>query len=44
MVWYDGPEPIDPTDPKAVGALSLKLKAPGKFPWDAATLKLWEGK
>ena len=29
---------MDPTDPKQVGAESLKLKAEGKFPWDAATL------
>jgi len=33
MVWYDPDECIDQTDPKAVGALSLKLKAQGKFPW-----------
>lgn len=33
MVWYDGPEAIDQTDPKAVGALSLKLKAAGRWPW-----------
>ena len=39
MVWYDGPlNSMDPTDPKQVGAVSLKLKAEGKFPWDAATL------
>jgi hypothetical protein len=33
MVWYDPDEPIDVTDPKQVGALSLKLKAAGTFPW-----------
>ena len=33
MVWYDPDENIDNTDPKQVGALSLKLKAAGKFPW-----------
>lgn len=33
MVWYDPDEAIDQTDLKAVGALSLKLKAQGKFPW-----------
>lgn len=34
MVWYDALESIDVTDPKAVGALSLKLKAAGKWPWN----------
>lgn len=33
MVWYDPDEVIDPTNPKEVGKLSLKLKAAGKFPW-----------
>lgn len=33
MVWYDPDEDIDCTDPQQVGALSLKLKAAGKFPW-----------
>jgi hypothetical protein len=33
MVWYDPDEDIDQTDPKAVGALSLKLKAAGRWPW-----------
>jgi hypothetical protein len=34
IVWYDPDEDIDCTDPAAVGALSLKLKAAGKFPWN----------
>jgi hypothetical protein len=34
IVWYDPDEDIDNTDPAQVGALSLKLKAQGKFPWD----------
>jgi hypothetical protein len=33
MVWYDPDESIDQTDPKAVGRLSMKLKAAGKAPW-----------
>jgi hypothetical protein len=33
MVWYDPTESIDVTDPKAVGELSLRLKAAGKWPW-----------
>lgn len=32
-VWYDPDENIDMTDPAQVGALSLKLKAAGKYPW-----------
>lgn len=33
IVWYDPDEAIDVTDPTAVGLLSLKLKAAGKYPW-----------
>jgi hypothetical protein len=33
IVWYDADEDIDPTDPKQVGALSLKCKRLGKYPW-----------
>lgn len=35
MVWYDPPGkgPFDHTDPAAVGALSLEMKAQGKWPW-----------
>lgn len=33
MVWYDPDKSIDQTDPQAVGALSMELKAAGKFPW-----------
>ena len=38
MVWYDGPGEghvgeFDPSDPKQVGAASLRLKAERKFPW-----------
>jgi hypothetical protein len=33
MVWYDPDEEIDSTNPAEVGALSLKLKAAGRFPW-----------
>lgn len=35
LVWYDPPgtEPLDITDPKQVGALSLEMKAAGKWPW-----------
>ena len=33
MVWYDPDEAIDCADPAVVGALSLKLKAAGKYPW-----------
>lgn len=38
MVWYDPPgtEPFDHTDPKQVGALSLEMKAQGKWPWVGA--------
>lgn len=32
-IWYDPPFEIDVTSPEAVGALSLKLKAEGKYPW-----------
>lgn len=33
FIWYDPPEAIDQTDAEQVGALSLKLKAAGKYPW-----------
>ena len=33
MVWYDPDKSIDQTDPQAVGALSMELKAAGKAPW-----------
>jgi hypothetical protein len=35
MVWYDapGPDRFDATDPKAVGEVSLRLRAAGKWPW-----------
>jgi hypothetical protein len=33
-VWYDPDEPIDGSDPQQVGALSNKLRAQGKYPWD----------
>ncbi len=37
LVWYDPPGPafhiIDQTDPKAIGVLSNKLKAAGRWPW-----------
>jgi hypothetical protein len=33
-VWYDPDEPIDCSDPEQVGALSNKLRAQGKYPWD----------
>lgn len=34
IVWYDYmPSADDATDPVKVGAVSLKLKAEGKFPW-----------
>ena len=39
MVWYDPDEAIDVTDPKQVGALSLKLKAAGKWPWTAVAVR-----
>lgn len=34
-VWYDPPEECDVTDPQQVGALSLKLKERGEWPWKA---------
>lgn len=33
MIWYDPPEDVDQTNPAQIGALSLKLKAAGKYPW-----------
>jgi len=42
IVWYDPEEEICVTDPRAVGRLSLKLKAAGKHPWNAETLKRWK--
>lgn len=39
MVWYDPPEAIDVTDPKALGELSLRLKAADQWPWSSPQWK-----
>lgn len=44
MIWYDPDEPIDVTKPEAVGRLSLKLKAEGKWPWSTEALKRLDSK